>query len=226
MVQKCEAGRQKYSSSCIPESKLIFLFSSVYNPTTMSRTDILNRQTDVDEIIETSWPFCFCRATAALNLGWGSGRVTSVLSLHIYFPCSLNFQIQNTTILSKRDLFPTFLIFQDGNGSRKDNNFVNLQKSVSGDVRFSPFLMTHLEEVSFQLLSLYRSLYCPDTITSSSWGATLGKDGPSSTDIIETLSFHLCEALGPQVGLEWAECTLSTFHTVKNKLWFICQWGS
>lgn len=49
IVQKCEAGQQNYFSSCIPESKLIFLFSSVYNPTAMSRIDILNSQTNMDD---------------------------------------------------------------------------------------------------------------------------------------------------------------------------------
>lgn len=126
VAQKCEAGQQNYPSSCIPKSKLICLFSSVYNPTAMSRTDILNSQTNMDDT-ETSWLFSPCRATAALNLGWSSGRVRSVLSLHIYFPCSLNFWIQNTIILSKRHIFfPTLLIFQDGNGSRKAKNFANL----------------------------------------------------------------------------------------------------
>lgn len=82
-VQKCEAGQQNYFSSCIPESKLIFLFSSVYNPTAMSRIDILNSQTNMDDT-DTSWPISPCWATAALNLGWGSGSQISSFIAHLY----------------------------------------------------------------------------------------------------------------------------------------------
>lgn len=53
VVQKCKAGQQNYSSSCIPERKLIFLLSSVCSPAAMSRTDILSSQTDMDDT-ETS----------------------------------------------------------------------------------------------------------------------------------------------------------------------------
>lgn len=114
VVQKCKAGQQNYSYSCIPESKLIFLFSSVYNLTAMSRINILNSQTEMDDT-ETFWPFSPCRATAALNFGWGSGRVRSVHSLHIYFPCCLNFWIQNIIISSKTHIFsPIFWFYKMG----------------------------------------------------------------------------------------------------------------
>lgn len=50
MVQKCEAGQQNHSSSCIPGSKLIFLSSSVYNLTAVERIDTLSSQTDRADI--------------------------------------------------------------------------------------------------------------------------------------------------------------------------------